>query len=100
MLVLWERRSCRLGEIADQLDLATHAVSPIVDRLEDAELVRRVPDADDGRAVRVELTDAGSALEASISEVQEQLRCRTLLDDGEVVALRSQLLELADRMAD
>ena len=98
MLVLWERHSCRLGEIAERLDLATHAVSPIVDRLEDADLVRRVPDADDGRAVQVELTEAGAALESSISDVQEELRCRTLLDDGEVVELRTRLLELADRL--
>ena len=35
LLVLWEHGSKRLGEIADELRLATHAVSPIVDRLEE-----------------------------------------------------------------
>jgi len=50
LLVLWERRSCRLGEIAEELLLATHAVSPIIDRLEEAGVVQRVDDEADGRA--------------------------------------------------
>ena len=39
MLVLWEHGTRRLGEIADELELATHAVSPILDRLEESGLV-------------------------------------------------------------
>ena len=34
LLVLWEKGSIRLGEIAEALNLASHAVSPIIDRLE------------------------------------------------------------------
>jgi DNA-binding MarR family transcriptional regulator len=98
LLVLWEHRSRRLGEIADELRLATHAVSPIIDRMEEAGLVRRVKDDTDGRVVHVVLTDAGAALESSASAVQEELRCRTMLDDGEVTRLRSELVALADRM--
>lgn len=98
LLVLWEHRSCRLGEIAEHLMLATHAVSPIVDRLEDAGLVRRVKDPLDGRAVNVELTERGAALEPAAIEVQDELRCRTLLDADEVVQLRTELLGLVERL--
>ncbi len=98
LLVLWEHRSRRLGEIADELRLATHAVSPIVDRMEEAGLVRREKDAVDGRVVHVVLTDAGAALESSAAAVQEQLRCRTMLEPAEVTRLRAQLVTLADRM--
>ena len=98
LLVLWERRSMRLGEIAEELRLATHAVSPIVDRLEQAELVNRVKDDVDGRVVHVELTEKGSALEASAAAVQEEVRCRTMLGDDEVDALRASLIAMIDRM--
>jgi DNA-binding MarR family transcriptional regulator len=66
--------------------------------MEEAGLVRRVKDDTDGRVVHVVLTDAGAALESSASAVQEELRCRTMLDDGEVTRLRSELVALADRM--
>ena len=98
LLILWEERSSPVGAIAERLHLATHAVSPIVARLEGAGLVRRVKDATDGRVVHVELTDAGAALESSAAAVQEQVRCATALDDDDVVALRSSLVELADQI--
>lgn len=98
LLVLWEHRSLRLGEIADELSLATHAVSPIVDRLVDAGYVQRVKDTDDGRVVNVELTDVGSALEAAALAMQEAARCATALGAEEVDRLRAQLRDLADRL--
>ena len=100
MLVLWEHDARRLGEIADYLLLATHAVSPIIDRLEEAGLVRRVKDESDGRAVQVALTKAGKELEADAAQVQEEVRCRTFLDHDEVVELRARLHELVARMND
>lgn len=100
LLVLWEHRVCRLGEIADELFLATHAVSPIIDRLEEAGLVRRVPDEADGRVVNVELTKAGAAMETDAAAVQEAVRCATQLGDREVVRLRTDLRSLLDGMAD
>jgi MarR family transcriptional regulator, organic hydroperoxide resistance regulator len=98
MLVLWEHREMRLGVIADQLDLAPHAVSPIVDRLAENGLVTRVTDPEDRRVVNVRLTSAGSALEARAVGIQETVRCQTTLDDDQVVALRTTLKDLAERL--
>jgi DNA-binding MarR family transcriptional regulator len=98
LLILWEHRSQQIGEIAERLRLATHAVSPIVNRLENAGFVRRVSDSDDGRVVRVELTEAGSDLESTAAAVQEEVRCRTALDDADVVRLRTELRELVNCM--
>ncbi|MEZ5412340.1 MAG: MarR family transcriptional regulator [Acidimicrobiales bacterium] len=98
LLILWEHRSQTVGEIAAGLHLASHAVSPIVDRLEEVGLVRRLRDDADGRVVLVELTPAGAELEPSAAAVQEEVRCRSLLADDEVVRLRSELIDLADRL--
>lgn len=100
MLVMWERESCRLGEIAEELRLATHAVSPIIDRLEEAGLVRRAADEHDARAVQVEVTKQGSRLEASAAKVQDEVRCRTDLDPSSVARLRADLHDLVDRLLD
>lgn len=98
LLLLWEHRSQTVGELAGSLRLASHAVSPIVDRLEEVGLVRRARDEADGRLVLVELTRAGSELEPAVADVQEQVRCRSLLEDDEVVRLRAELIGLADRL--
>jgi DNA-binding MarR family transcriptional regulator len=100
LLILWEHGSLQVGEIATQLHLATHAVSPILDRLEEADLVNRIKDDDDGRVVRVELTAAGAALEASAAAVQEEVRCSTMLDPDAVTQLRADLKTLLERMGD
>jgi DNA-binding MarR family transcriptional regulator len=87
-----------MGEIADRLRLATHAVSPIVDRLADAGLVNRIRDSSDGRVVHVRLTRSGSDLQAAAARIQDQVRVRTFLDDDEIVRVRDQLIAMVDRM--
>ncbi len=100
LLILWEHGSLQVGEIAGQLRLATHAVSPILDRLEEAGLVSRSKDDEDGRVVRVELTAAGHTLEPKAAAVQEAVRCSTMLDPDEVDQLRADLKSLLERMGD
>ena len=48
-----------MGDLAKYLLLRPHSTVELVDRAETAGLVERVPDADDGRIVRVRLTRAG-----------------------------------------
>jgi DNA-binding MarR family transcriptional regulator len=47
------------GELAASLELSSGATTSRLDRLEEAGLVRRLPDPDDRRAVVVELTEEG-----------------------------------------
>jgi DNA-binding MarR family transcriptional regulator len=51
------RRSA--GKLAARSELSSGAMTNRLDRLEEAGLVRRVPDPDDRRGVQVELTDHG-----------------------------------------
>jgi len=48
-----------VGDLAGYLLLRPHSAVELVDRAEDARLVARVPDPDDGRVVRVRLTPGG-----------------------------------------
>ena len=57
-------------ELAKELMLSSGAMTNRLDRLEEAGLVRRSPDPDDRRAVRVELTDHGRDVWSEAVEVQ------------------------------
>jgi DNA-binding MarR family transcriptional regulator len=49
------------GHLAENTDLSSGAMTNRLDRLEEAGLVRRLPDPSDRRGVQVELTEAGHA---------------------------------------
>ena len=51
-----------VGELAGYLLLRPHSTVELVDRAEAAGLVERTPDADDGRLVRVRLTQEGDRI--------------------------------------
>lgn len=55
-----DRRGPTIGDVADELLLRHHSAVGLVDRAEAAGLVRRHPDADDHRVVRLRLTPAGA----------------------------------------
>jgi len=48
-----------IGDLAGYLLLRPHSTVELVDRAEDAGLVERTPDGDDGRVTRVRLTEDG-----------------------------------------
>jgi DNA-binding MarR family transcriptional regulator len=50
------------GRLAQEMRLTTGAITAVVDRLQQAGLVQRVPDPEDRRRVLVELTDAAQRL--------------------------------------
>ena len=55
-------------ELADYLLLQSHSVVGLVQRAEAAGVVRRHPDPDDARVVRVELTDKGDQLVTELTK--------------------------------
>jgi DNA-binding MarR family transcriptional regulator len=69
------------GELAADLELSSGAMTTRLDRLEEAGLIRRLPDPDDRRGIVVELTQEGKEKYDSALEVQarrESFFARTL----------------------
>ncbi|MFC7304584.1 MarR family winged helix-turn-helix transcriptional regulator [Streptomyces monticola] len=49
----------RMADLAQDLEVVPRAVTTLVDGLEEADCARRVPDPENRRVIRIELTDVG-----------------------------------------
>jgi DNA-binding MarR family transcriptional regulator len=84
--------------LADMLDIAPPAVSPLLAELEHKGLVTREPDPDDGRRVRLSLSEAGEALRCELKRGWHQGGSRLLeqLSDDDLeklIAIYQKMLE-------
>ena len=68
--IVAEEGAVRMADIAARLDVGPRSATSMVDGLEVAGLVRRRPDAEDRRSVRVELTPAGGRLLARLHDAR------------------------------
>ncbi|MEO5319518.1 MarR family transcriptional regulator [Arthrobacter sp. CC3] len=83
----------RVGEIARNLGVKVPSATEQIIKLEKADLVRRDPDPDDSRAVRVVLTAEGRAAVDSANERRNAVMAKILvtLSDSERQALAAAL---------
>lgn len=99
MLVLWEADSRAISDIAGRLQLTSHALSPMLRRLEQAGLLKRHVDGSDGRVVNVALTAQGRALESAASSAQYEVVQQTGLCGEDLADLREALHALVLTMS-
>ena len=59
----------RMTDLSETLVVSKSGLTTIIDRLEKRGLLRRVPDPDDRRAIRIAITDEGYALFRSAAKV-------------------------------
>jgi DNA-binding MarR family transcriptional regulator len=71
------------GDLSRWLDHNAGAMTRLLDRLEDKGYVRRHPHAEDRRALRIDLTEAGQALWQMISRCSEKTQNEALRDLSE-----------------
>lgn len=95
------KRRLSPSRLAERIVRTTGAVTKLVDRLEGAGLVERLPDENDGRAVHVQLTAAGNRLANAASRAYTAGRERVLarLEESEIqVTMESldRLIELLE----
>ncbi len=73
LLVLWLEGAMRMTELQRIVMLSSGTLTGAIDRMERAGMVRRVADADDGRAWRVEpaAADERRAIEGTLETIEE-----------------------------
>ena len=98
MLVLWEHGRLSVNQIGHTLHLDSGTLTPLLQRLANAGLIRRQRDAADERRVLVEPTEAGARLKDAARAVPRTLLCRMGLTHEEVAALQQTLGRLRQRL--
>ena len=100
LLVLWELENCRIKDIAKTLKLDSPTITPIVQKLEKMNLVKRQRSDKDERVVLVSLTKAGIDLEDQVADIQNKVACKTHLKTKDFNELKETLNQLAQTMTE
>lgn len=73
LYVLWQQDGISLRELADKTGLAATTLTSMVDRMEKAGLVCRVPDKNDRRKTLLALTEKAKSLEKDYMLVSDKM---------------------------
>lgn len=98
MMTLWSGDGLSVGAIGEQLGLDSSTLTPLIKRLEGAELVTRRRDSRDERRVIVSLTDKGTRLEGQSDQVLASIRDATGLNAREAQKLHESMRQLRTRL--
>ncbi|WP_170546681.1 MarR family winged helix-turn-helix transcriptional regulator [Ruegeria arenilitoris] len=98
LLALWETDNRSVSALGDALTLESNTLTPLLKRMEGADLVQRLRNPQDERSVTISLTEKGRALEEKAYEIGLCISRATGRDDDELNALRSQIQALAARL--
>ena len=98
MMVLWEHDGVPVKAIGEQLFLDSGTLTPLLKRLEAAQLVKRTRDTADERQVLIALTPQGQALREKAKTVPQSILAASACSIGELTAMKSDLVALRDRL--
>src|SRR5437762_95503 len=98
LMVLWEEDGLSVKQIGRRLYLDSGTLTPLLKRLEQAGLVRRVRGRQDERVVQVFLTAGGRRLERRAQEIPQALLCKLAMPLGEVLEVRDGVRRLLGRI--
>jgi DNA-binding MarR family transcriptional regulator len=98
MLVLWERDGVPVKDIGERLLLDSGTLTPLLKRLEAAELVKRSRSTEDERQVLIALTSRGQALKEKARKVPEGILAASNCSVAELLAMKNGLVALRDRL--
>lgn len=98
MLVLWEGDQRTVSDIGEQLFLDSATLTPLLKRLEVAELVQRVRSSQDERQVIICLTESGRQLRQQAAGIMDDMLCAMGCSLEELGALRERLNSLRNHL--
>jgi DNA-binding MarR family transcriptional regulator len=83
LLVLWEKDRQPVMDIAHKLLLDTNTVTPLLQRMEKAGIIKRTKGKEDGRQCIVSLTEKGKAMQEQAKHIPECLSNDMALKTGD-----------------
>ncbi|MFW2161901.1 MarR family winged helix-turn-helix transcriptional regulator [Acinetobacter beijerinckii] len=94
MLVLWEKDQVTVSEIGDRLFLESSTLTPILKKLESAQLIHRKRSKKDERLVIISLTEQGIDLQLQVIDIPHQIAQAASCSPKTLFELKNQLAEL------
>lgn len=98
MLVLWERDNVPVKGIGERLFLDSGTLTPLLKRMETAQLIRRTRSTEDERQVLIALTPQGEALREKARAVPQAILASSACTVPELIATKNAIVELRDRL--
>ncbi|MEQ8380423.1 MarR family winged helix-turn-helix transcriptional regulator [Parvibaculum sp.] len=99
MLALWEEDGVTVSRLGERLYLDSGTLTPLLKRLETAELVTRERNEKDERQVLVRLTPAGKALKRQAAGIPKKVAVASGMSLDEILSLRKRLKKLRGALA-
>lgn len=100
LLVLWEQDGLSVTDIGDRLTLNSATLTPLLKRMEAADILKRVRSDNDGRRVTVSLQSKGKRLKKRVGKVTTEVTCAAVDASNDAVALRDELVTLRSQLPD
>lgn len=94
MLVLWEKDQVTVSEIGDRLFLESSTLTPILKKLESAQLIHRKRSKKDERLVMISLTEQGIDLQLQAIDIPHQIAQAASCSPKTLFELKNQLAKL------
>ena len=94
LMVLWETDGRSVKELGDRLYLDSGTLTPLLKRLEEANLVRRARAAHDERVLEVFLTAEGKRLRKRAEEIPQAVLCKIGVPLEKVLRMRDDVRQM------
>jgi DNA-binding MarR family transcriptional regulator len=98
MMVLWERDALTVSEVGERLFLDSATLTPLLKRMEQADLLTRTRAASDERQVIIALTAHGDALRHEAAKLPPSIIGATNCTLEQVVGMKHELNALRDSL--
>ena len=98
MMVLWERDGVPVKDIGEKLFLDSGTLTPLLKRMEAADLVKRTRSTEDERQVLIALTPHGHALREKARAVPQAMLASSACSVGELFEMKNELVALRDKL--
>lgn len=98
LLVLWEGDGLTVSQLGGRLGLDSGTLTPLLKRMEQAELLTRQRSADDERRVQVFLSANGASLKAQARHIPACVVAQTQCPVPELMAITRQIQQLRDQI--
>jgi DNA-binding MarR family transcriptional regulator len=98
MMVLWERDGVPVKDIGEKLFLDSGTLTPLLKRMEAADLVKRTRSTEDERQVLIALTPHGHALREQARAVPQAMLASSACSVGELFEMKNELVALRDKL--